>query len=128
MLWKQTLLDHDCNRITTSVLQCGSRVSAQKLGTSIIIITCYLSTDSTPFIILQIHKGANRVIFTNFLNAHPLTRPHPHAVRHKVIIISNCRLVPFFESAGLKLGRTFLLRTHRLAWWALNQLSYQDRL
>ena len=28
---------------------------------------------STPFIILQIHKGASRVIFTNFLNAHPLT-------------------------------------------------------
>ena len=31
------------------------------------------------------------------------------------------------ESAGLELGRTFLLRTHRLAWRALNQLSYQDR-
>ena len=58
----------------------------------IIIITCYLST---PFIILQIHKGASRVIFTNFLNAHPLTRPHSHAVRRKVIIISNCRLVPY---------------------------------
>ena len=58
----------------------------------IIIITCYLST---PFLILAIHKGASRVIFTNFLNAHPLTRPHPHAVRRKVIIISNCRLVPY---------------------------------
>ena len=58
----------------------------------IIIITCYLST---PFIILQIHKSASRVIFTNFLNAHSLTRPHPHAVRRKVIIISNCRLVPY---------------------------------
>ena len=57
-----------------------------------LIITCYLST---PFIILQIHKGASRDIFTNFLNAHPLTRPHPHAVKRKVIIISNCRLVPY---------------------------------
>ena len=27
---------------------------------------------STPFIILQIHKDASRVIFTNFLNAHPI--------------------------------------------------------
>ena len=43
---------------------------------------------STPFIILQIHKGVSRVIFTNFLNANPLTRLHPHAVRRKVIIIS----------------------------------------
>ena len=60
----------------------------------IVIITCYLST---PFIILQIHKGASRVVFTNFLNAHPLTRPHPHAVRRKVIIISNCRLVPYWR-------------------------------
>ena len=35
----------------------------------------------------------------------------------------------FLESAGLELGRTFLLRTHsRLARQALNQLSYQDRL
>ena len=57
----------------------------------IIIITYYLSA---PFIILQIHKGASRVIFTNFLNAHPLTQPHPHAVRRKVIIISDRRLVP----------------------------------
>ena len=32
------------------------------------------------------------------------------------------------ESAGLELGRTLLLRTHRLAQRALNQLSYQDRL
>ena len=31
------------------------------------------------------------------------------------------------ESAGLELGRTFFLRTHRLAQRALNQLSYQDR-
>ena len=31
------------------------------------------------------------------------------------------------ESAGLELGRTLLLRTHRLARRALNQLSYQDR-
>ena len=76
----------------------------------IIIITCYLST---PFIILQIHKGASRVIFTNFLKVHPLTWPHPHAVGRKVIIISNCWLVPYWrESAGLKLSRTFLLQTH----------------
>ena len=33
----------------------------------------------------------------------------------------------FLESAGLELGRTLLLRTHRLARRALNQLSYQDR-
>ena len=30
------------------------------------------------------------------------------------------------ESAGLELGRTLLLRTHRLARRAFNQLSYQD--
>ena len=55
-------------------------------------MACYLST---PFLIFRILKGASRVIFTNFLNAHPLTQPHPHAVRRKVIIISNCRLVPY---------------------------------
>ena len=33
----------------------------------------------------------------NSLNAHSLTRPHPHAVRRKVIIISNCRLVPYWR-------------------------------
>ena len=59
----------------------------------IIIITCYLST---PFIILQIHN-ANHVMFTNFLNAHPLTRPHPLAVWRKFIIISNCRLIPYWR-------------------------------
>ena len=32
-------------------------------------MACYLST---PFLILQIHKGASHVIFTNFLNAHPI--------------------------------------------------------
>ena len=31
------------------------------------------------------------------------------------------------ESAGLELGRILLLRTHRLARPAFNQLSYQDR-
>ena len=31
------------------------------------------------------------------------------------------------ESAGLELGRTLLLRTHRLAWPAFNRLIYQDR-
>ena len=58
----------------------------------IIIMAYYLSTS---FLIFPILKGASRVIFTNFLNAHPLTRPHPHAVRRKVIIISNCQLVPY---------------------------------
>ena len=57
---------------------CSSQLKYRIVIIIIIIITCYLST---PFIILQIHKGASRVIFTNFLNAHPLTRPHPHAVR-----------------------------------------------
>ena len=95
----------------------------------IIIITCYLST---PFLILQIHKGASRVIFTNFHNAYPLTRPHPHAVRRKVIIISNCRLVPHWrEFLGVSWSwiRSDLSckRAHRLARRALNQLSYQDR-
>ena len=52
---------------------------------------------------------------------HPshLTRPHPHAVRCKVIIISDCRLVPYWRnllaSVGLEFGQTFLLQTHRLA-------------
>ena len=46
------------------------------------MMACYLST---PFLIFPILKSASRVIFTNFLNAHPLTRPHPHAVRRKVI-------------------------------------------
>ena len=32
----------------------------------------------------------------------------------------------FLESAGLELGRTLLLRTHRLVRPAFNQLSYQD--
>ena len=35
----------------------------------IIIMACYLST---PFLIFPILKGASRVIFTNFLNAHPI--------------------------------------------------------
>ena len=47
--------------------------------------------------ILQIHKGASRVIFTNFFNTHLLTRPHPHAVGLKVIIISNYQLVPYWR-------------------------------
>ena len=64
-----------------------------------------------------------------------LTRPHPHAVRHKVIIIINCRLVPYgitSESDGLKLGiQTSLFQTHRQTHntprKALHQLRYQDR-
>ena len=37
----------------------------------------------------------------------PLTRPHPHAVRRQVIIISNCRLVPYWrEFLGVSWSRT----------------------
>ena len=92
-------------------------------------MACYLST---PFLIFPILKGESRVIFTNFHNAHPLTRPHPRAVRRKVIIISNCRLVPYWrEFLGVSGSRTRsdlpFANTYRLARRALNRLSYQDR-
>ena len=94
----------DCARVCIRVLVCvGIGVLRDSVRDRVIvcghvrdrvrdvtIMACFLST---PFSIFSILKGASRVIFTNFLI--PLTRPHSHVVRRKVIIISNCRLVPY---------------------------------
>ena len=84
--------------------------------TIILIITCYLST---PFLIANNSQSFEPCHLYELLHSpHPshLTRPHPHAVRPKVIIISDCRLVPYWrELLGVGWSR------------ALNRLSYWDR-
>ena len=82
----------------------------------VLIITCYLSA---PFLIAN-NSSKVQAVSSLQTSPHPshLMRPHPRAVGRKVIIISNCRLVPhwreyFLESAGLEVGiRTFILQTH----------------
>ena len=66
---------------------------------------------------------------------HPshLTRPHVHSVRRKVIIISNCRLIPYWwEFLGVSWSRTRNSDLLVANPWvtprrALSRLSYQDR-
>ena len=43
----------------------------------------------------KVHTNKVRAVSSlrNLLNAHPLTRPHPHAVRRKVIIISDLYII-----------------------------------
>ena len=62
----------------------------------VIIITCYLST---PLLIMNNSQRCEQCHLYKLLHTHPshLTRPHPHAVRRKVTIFSNCRLVPYWR-------------------------------
>ena len=98
----------------------------------IIIINCYFFIH-TLFNCKQFTKV--RAATSSRTSPYPshLTRPHPHAVWRKVIIISDCRLVPYWrEFLGVSWSWTRLdlpfANTYVSLRWALNRLSYLDRL